>query len=60
MEEEAIDEAFISLSLTAPAAMTQSRAGRKRAPTMKVLEAEQALKRVTGQDRARGRGRGRG
>jgi hypothetical protein len=36
-----------------------SRAGRKRAPTMKALEAEKAPKRATGQGRARGRG-GRG
>ncbi|ERF73029.1 hypothetical protein EPUS_07123 [Endocarpon pusillum Z07020] len=57
-EEEAIDEAFIPPPSTAPAAMTQSRAGRKRAPTMKALEAEMAPKRGTGQGRGRGRGRG--
>jgi len=36
-----------------------SRAGRKRAPILKVLEAEKAPKWGTGQGRA-GRGRGRG
>ncbi|ERF75457.1 hypothetical protein EPUS_06989 [Endocarpon pusillum Z07020] len=59
-EEEAIDEAFIPPPSTAPAAMTQSRAGRKRAPTMKALEAEKAPKRGTGQGKARGKARGRG
>jgi len=63
-EEEAIDRAFIPPPSTAPAAMTQSRAGRKRAPTMKALEAEQASKRGTGQgrgkDKGKGRARGRG
>ena len=50
-------EAFILPPSTAPAIL--SRAGRKRAPTMKALEAEMAPKRGTGQGRA-GRGRGRG
>jgi hypothetical protein len=58
-EEEAIDKAFILPPSTAPASMTQSRAGRKRAPTMKALEAEKALKRVIRQGRGMGRGRGR-
>ncbi|ERF72363.1 hypothetical protein EPUS_06119 [Endocarpon pusillum Z07020] len=56
-EEEALDEAFIPPLSTAPAVMTQSRAGRKRAPTMKALEAEKAPKRGTGQGKGRGRGR---
>jgi hypothetical protein len=56
-EEEEEEEAFILPPWTAPAIL--SRAGRKRAPTMKVLEAEKASKRGTGQGRAcRGRGRG--
>ncbi len=65
-EEEAIEEAFITPPSTAPAAITQSRAvmaqsraGRKRAPTMKTLEAEMAPKPGTGQGKGRGRGRGR-
>ena len=56
-EEEEEEEAFILPPSTAPAIL--SRAGRKRAPTMKALEAEKASKRGTGQGRA-GRGRGRG
>jgi hypothetical protein len=52
-EEQEIDEAFIPPPSTAPAAL--SRAGRKRAPTMKALEAEKAPKRGTGQGRG-GRG----
>jgi hypothetical protein len=42
-EEQEIDEAFILPPSTAPAALL--RAGRKRAPTMKALEAEKAPKR---------------
>jgi hypothetical protein len=43
--EEAEEEASIPPPSTAPAALTQSRAGRKRAPTMKALEAEMVSKR---------------
>jgi hypothetical protein len=49
--EQGIDEAFIPPPSTAPAAMTQSIAGRKRAPTMKALDAETAPKRGKGQGR---------
>ncbi|ERF76966.1 hypothetical protein EPUS_02678 [Endocarpon pusillum Z07020] len=56
-EEEEKEEGFIPPPSTAPAAMTQSRAGRKRAPTMKALEAEKAPKRGTRQGR-NGAGRG--
>jgi hypothetical protein len=50
---------FILPPSTAPAIL--SRAGRKRAPTIKALEAEKAPKRATGQGWVgRGRGRGRG
>jgi hypothetical protein len=55
-EEQEIDEAFIPPS-TAPAAL--SRAGRKRAPTVKALKAEKAPKRGTEQGRG-GRGSRRG
>jgi hypothetical protein len=55
-EEEIVDDP--PPPSTAPAAMTQSRAGRKRAPTMKALEAEKMPKRDTGQAKGRGRGRG--
>ena len=58
-EEEEEDEAFIPPPSTAPAAMTQLRAGRKRALTMKALKAEKASKRGAGQGRGRGRGRAR-
>jgi hypothetical protein len=37
--------------------MTKSRAGRKRAPTIKALEAEKVPKRGTEQSRGIGRGR---
>jgi hypothetical protein len=50
-EEEAVDEAFMPPPSTVPAATTQSRAGRKRAPTMKALEAEIAPKRKRRQAR---------
>jgi hypothetical protein len=56
-EEEKEEEKNILPSSTAPAIL--SRAGRKRAPTLKALEAEKAPKRGTGQGRV-GRGRGRG
>jgi len=56
-EEEEEEDVFIPPPSTAP--MILSRAGRKRAPTMKALEAEKASKRGTGQGRA-GRGRGGG
>ena len=55
-EEEKVDEAFIPPPSTAPPVM--SRAGRKRAPTMKALEAEKAPKRGGGRGRGKGRGRG--
>lgn len=57
-EEEGVDEALIPPPSTAPARLQVSRAGRKRAPTMKALEAETAPKRGTGQGRGKGRGRG--
>ena len=55
-EEEEVEEeeAFILPPSTAPAIL--SRAGRKRAPTMKALEAEKASKRGTGQGRQAGVG----
>lgn len=56
-KEEEEEEDFIPPPSTVPAIL--SRAGRKRAPTMKALEAEKAPKRGAGQGRA-GRGRGRG
>jgi hypothetical protein len=56
-EEEEVDKAFIPLPSTAPPVI--SRAGRKRAPTMKALEAEKELKRGGGRGRGKGRGRGR-
>ena len=56
-EEEAIEDPFLPSPSTAPAAIQTSRAGRKRAPTMKALEAEKTPKRGTGQGRGRG-GRG--
>ena len=57
-EEEEEEEALMPPPSTAPAALQVSRAGRKRAPTMKALEAEKAPKRGTGQRGGRGRGRG--
>jgi hypothetical protein len=54
---EAIDDPFRPPPSTAPAALPTSRAGRKRASTMKALEAEKAPKR--GMNRGKGRGRGR-
>jgi hypothetical protein len=56
-EAEEAEEAFMLPPSTAPAAL--SRAGRKRAPTLKALEAEKASKRGTRHGRV-GRGRGRG
>jgi hypothetical protein len=56
-EEQAVENAFLPPPSTAPAKIQVSRAGRKRAPTTKALEAEQAPKRGTGQGRGRG-GRG--
>ena len=44
-EEAAVDEALMPPPSTAPARLQVSRAGRKRAPTMKALEAETASKR---------------
>jgi hypothetical protein len=58
IEEEAVEDPFLPPPSTAPAAIQTSRAGRKRAPTMKALEAEKAPKQGTGQGRGRGRGRG--
>jgi hypothetical protein len=43
--EEAINDPFRPPLTTAPAALPVSRAGRKRAPIMKALEAEKAPKR---------------
>ena len=57
-EEEAVDEALMPPPSTAPAALQVSRAGRKRAPTMKALEAEAAPKRGNRQGRGRGGGGG--
>ena len=57
-EEQAVDEALIPPPSTAPAALSISRAGRKRAPTMKALEAETAPKRGTGQVKGTDKGRG--
>jgi hypothetical protein len=51
--EEAINDPFRPPPSTAPAALLVSRAGRKRAPTMKALEAEKAPKR--GMDGGKGR-----
>jgi hypothetical protein len=51
--EEAIDDPFRPPPSTAPAALPASRAGCKRAPTMKALEAEKAPKR--GVDGGKGR-----
>jgi hypothetical protein len=51
-EEEIVDDPLIPPPSTAQAAITQSRAGRKRAPTMKALEAEKATKGGTGQAKA--------
>ena len=53
-EEEEEEDPLIPPPSTAPPALTVSRAGRKRAPTMKALEAEKAPKR--GDRRGRGRG----
>lgn len=54
---EAAEKAFIPSSSTAPAAMTQLRAGRKRAPTMKALEAEMVPKQSRAQARKARQGR---
>ena len=56
VKKEVINETFIPPHSTTSTAMTQSRADRKRAFTMKALETEKASKRDTGQDRGRGRG----
>ena len=50
------EDLFVSPPSTAPPALTISRAERKRAPTMKALEAEAAPKRGNRQGRGRGRG----
>ena len=58
-EEKEEEEEEILPSSIAPAIL--SRAGRKRAPTLKALEAEKTPKRATRQGRVgRGRGRGKG
>jgi hypothetical protein len=44
IEEEAVEDPFLPPPSTAPAAIQTSRAGRKRAPTIKALEAEKAPK----------------
>jgi hypothetical protein len=54
--EEAIDEPFRPSPSIAPTALPTSRAGRKRAPTMKALEAEKAPKRDTNGGKDRGCG----
>jgi hypothetical protein len=51
--EVTIDDPFLPPPSTAPASLPVSRAGRKRAPTMKALEAERAPKR--GIDGGKGR-----
>jgi hypothetical protein len=53
-----VEEALIPPPSTAPAILQVSRAGRRRAPTMKALEAEQAPKRGPGGGPRRGRDRG--
>jgi hypothetical protein len=59
--EEAIIDPFLPPQSTAPAAIYVSRAGRKRAPTMKALEAEKPPNRGIEQVRGKARGReGRG
>jgi hypothetical protein len=57
-DEEEEDEALIPPPSIAPAALTVSRARRKRAPIMKALEAEIVFKRGMGHSKGRGRGRG--
>ena len=54
--EEEEEDPFVPPPSTAPPALTISRAERKRAPTMKALEAEAAPKRGNRQSRGRGRG----
>jgi hypothetical protein len=56
--EEVINDPFLPPPSTAPAALPVSRAGRKRAPTMKALEAEKVPKRGTEPGKGTGRGRG--
>jgi hypothetical protein len=56
--EEAIDDPSRPPPSTAPAALPTSRASRKRAPTMKALEAEKAPKRGTNGGKGRGCGGG--
>ncbi len=53
-EEEEEEDPFILPPSTAPAMIQVSRAGRKRAPTMKALEAEKAPKRGRGRGSSRG------
>jgi hypothetical protein len=52
--EEVIDDPFVPPLPTAPAALLVSRAGRKRALTMKALEAEKAPKQGTEPGKASG------
>lgn len=52
--EEAAEDPFLPPPLTATAALQVSRACRKRAPTMKALEAEKGPKRGTGQGKGAG------
>ncbi|KAF7511282.1 hypothetical protein GJ744_004847 [Endocarpon pusillum] len=59
-EDEEEEDPFILPPSTAPAMIQVSRAGRKRAPTMKALEAEKAPKRGRGRGSGRGSDRGSG
>ncbi|KAF7502878.1 hypothetical protein GJ744_004947 [Endocarpon pusillum] len=56
-EEEEEGDPFIPPPSTAPAMIQVSRAGRKRAPTIKALEAEKAPKRGRGSGRGSGKGK---
>ncbi|KAF7502290.1 hypothetical protein GJ744_006169 [Endocarpon pusillum] len=59
-DEEEEEDPFILPPSTAPAIIQVSRAGRKRALTMKALEAEKAPKRGRGRGSDRGSNRGSG
>ena len=54
-DEEVVDESFIFSPSATPSVMTKSSAGRKKAPTMKALKAENGSKRATKEGRGRGR-----
>jgi hypothetical protein len=59
-KEQPAEDAFMPPPSTAPAMLQPSRAGRKRAPTMKALEAEQAPKRGSGRGNWQGKGKAAG